>query len=218
MRSAAAAGPRLAGPPPPPSNLVEAVTGTGGRRRTSAAAVFVALLASATLAACGGNESASPAPDYDAAIAKAPPKLAQLYANGDQLIDGGEQAYDEVILSVRGYPVVVNNWGSWCGPCREEFPHFQQEAADHLDQVAFLGVDTEDSPDAYETFLRDNPIPYPSVADPDRELSKWTGTGLVGQPNTLFYDRDGNLVYTHQGPYTSQDDLNADIQKYALSS
>jgi hypothetical protein len=39
----------------------------------------------------------------------------------------------------------------------------------------------------------------------------------VGLPNTLYYDREGNLVFAHQGPYTSQDDLDADIQKYALS-
>lgn len=193
------------------------MTGSGGRTRASAAAVLAGLLATASLAACGSSDSSSPAPDYDAALAKAPPKLAKLYANGDELIDGGEQAYDEIIASVHGYPAVINNWASWCGPCRQEFPHFQQEAAKHLDQVAFIGVDTQDSKDAYETFLRDNPIPYPSIADPDKELPSWSDTALVGYPNTLFYDRDGKLLYTHQGPYASEDDLDADIRKYALN-
>jgi cytochrome c biogenesis protein CcmG/thiol:disulfide interchange protein DsbE len=119
---------------------------------------------------------------------------------------------------VRGYPVVVNEWGSWCGPCREEFPHFQEQAAEHLDEVAFLGVDTEDSPDAYETFLREHPIPYPSVADPEGQFSTWVDVGLIGQPNTLFYGRDGELVYEHRGPYTDEAALAADIEKYALSS
>jgi thiol-disulfide isomerase/thioredoxin len=194
------------------------VKASGGSTRTRAAAIFAALLASASLAACGSSDSSSPAPDYHAAIAKAPPKLAQLYAGGDALIEGGQQAYDDTIAGVRGYPVVVNNWASWCGPCREELPHFQQEAAKHLDQVAFIGVDSKDSKAAYETFLRDHPIPYPSIDDTDGELADWADTAFVGLPNTLFYDRDGNLVFAHQGPYTSEDALDADIQKYALSS
>jgi thiol-disulfide isomerase/thioredoxin len=177
------------------------------------------LLAGLLLAACGSDDEAAAAPDYEAALKGAPPKLAALYANGDELITGGEDAYEETLASVRGYPVVVNNWASWCGPCRTEFPWFQQAAADHLDEVAFLGINSEDSPDAYETFLRDTPIPYPSVEDPDKDVAAWTGASLVGGlPNTFFYDREGELVYTHQGPYTSQEDLDADIEKYALGS
>ena len=107
---------------------------------------------------------------------------------------------------------MVNQWGSWCGPCREEFPHFQNQAAEHLDEVAFLGVDTEDSADAYDTFIRDHPIPYPSVADLDGEFGNWIDTALVGQPNTVFYDERGELVYTHQGPYETEADLAADIE------
>jgi thiol-disulfide isomerase/thioredoxin len=184
--------------------------------RPVAAAGLLVLLAALALGACGSADNSADAPDYGAALKDAPPKLAKLYANGDELIKGGQDAYESTLASVRGYPVVVNNWASWCGPCRQEFPHFQQAAAAHLDQVAFLGVDTQDSEAAYDTFVRDNPIPYPSVEDPDKQLPDWTGTTLVGYPNTLFYDRDGNLVFAHQGPYSSEDDLNADIEKYAL--
>jgi len=187
--------------------------------RAKAIRILPVLLAAVVLSACGSADSASvPAPDYEPAIARAPGELATLYANGPELIDGGQVAYDETLASLRGYPVVVNNWGSWCGPCQEEFPYFQAQAAAHLDEVAFLGVDSADSPAAYETFVRDNPVPYPSVADPDRELPKWIDTALVGQPNTLFYDREGELVYTHQGPYPDEETLAADIEKYALSS
>ena len=187
--------------------------------RRSALATAAALVLAATVLVACGSSSSSPAPDYQAALDKAPPPLAKLYANGDELIDGGQDAYEQTIAGVKGHPVVVNNWASWCGPCREEFPYFQSQAAQHLDQVAFLGVDSEDSTDAAETYLRDNPLPYPSVEAPDKgELGDWAGTTLIGYPNTLFYDRDGELVYSHQGPYTSEDDLAADIQKYALDS
>lgn len=195
-----------------------------GKRARATTAIGV-LIASSILAACGSNDSSSvdpgtaaDAPSFEQALNATPPELKQLYANGSELIDGGQAAYDETLASVKGYPVVVNEWASWCGPCRTEFPLFQNQAAEHLDEVAFLGVDTEDSPDAYETFLRDHPIPYPSVADPDGEFSGWADVGLVGLPNTLFYDRNGELIFTHQGPYTDEAALAADIEKYALSS
>jgi thiol-disulfide isomerase/thioredoxin len=192
------------------------VIGRRSRTASGTAAALAAGLLVLTLAACGSSGGSSEAPDYSATLKHAPPKLAKLYADGDRLITGGQDAYERTLASVRGYPVVVNNWASWCGPCRSEFPHFQQAAAEHMDEVAFLGVDTDDSADAYETFLRDNPIPYPSVEDADKELASWTGSTTVGLPNTLYYDTSGKLVYTHQGPYTSQDDLNADLEKYAL--
>lgn len=189
------------------------------RARTTAAVAV--LLASGALAACGSDESggeAAAAPSYEAALDSAPPELAAHYANGSELIEGGEEAYDSAIADVKGYPVVVNHWASWCVPCRQEFPYFQSQAAEHADEVAFMGVDTEDSPDAYATFLEENPIPYPSIEDRERELPEWIDTPLIGQPNTLYYDAAGELVYTHQGPYTSEDQLGADIEKYALSS
>lgn len=186
-------------------------------RRTRAALAIATTFGALVLAACGSSDSTATTPDYEAAIAKAPPALADLYADGDAVLDGGEEAYEAAIDGVEGHPVVVNNWASWCIPCRDEFPYFQSQAAKHLDEAAFLGVDSEDSKAAAETFLEDNPLPYPSIEAPDKgDLGDWAGTTLVGYPNTLYYDRGGELVYTHQGPYTSEDDLAADIDKYAL--
>lgn len=193
------------------------------RTRTTLAALAAA---AALLSACGSDDEgadvdpgdAAEAPSYERALERAPADLTALYENGPELIEGGEAAFDETLAALEGNPVVVNEWGSWCGPCREEFPHFQNQAAEHLDEVAFLGVDTEDSPDAYATFIRDHPIPYPSVADPEGEFDVWIDTPLIGQPNTIFYDERGELVYTHQGPYETEEDLAADIERYALSS
>jgi len=112
---------------------------------------------------------------------------------------------------------VVNNWASWCGPCRTEWPWLQQAAADDLDRVAFMGVNTDDEDAAAQTFLDCHPVPYPSFADPDKAFIDAVGATTVGGlPNTLYFDRSGELVYTHQGPYTSEAQLDADIQKYAL--
>jgi len=194
---------------------------TENRKRaiTTAAALLVAALALA-LSACGSGSSADPgadAPDYSAAIAKAPPKLKALYSQGGRLAPGGLDAFAEQLAELKGYPVVVNNWASWCGPCRTEWPWLQQAAADNLDRVAFMGVDGDDEDAAAKTFLDDHPVPYPSYTDPGKEVGPKIGATLVGGfPNTLFFDRGGELVYTHQGVYPDQATLDADIRKYAL--
>jgi cytochrome c biogenesis protein CcmG/thiol:disulfide interchange protein DsbE len=160
----------------------------------------------------GSGNPESKATDYEQALADAPPALASLYANGDELIEGGGDAFHKQLDSLHGHPVVVNAWASWCGPCRFEFPDFQSVSADRGDEVAFLGVDTDDSAAAANDFLDELPLPYPSVSDPDSDVRK--ELALRGLPGTAFYNRDGDLVYVKQGPYLSEDDLNADIDKY----
>jgi cytochrome c biogenesis protein CcmG, thiol:disulfide interchange protein DsbE len=190
------------------------------RKVMTAAAAVLAVLA-LTLAACGSSDSgtdpgASP-PDYSAAIAKAPPKLKALYRQGGKLVPGGLDAFSEQLADLEGFPVVVNNWASWCGPCRTEWPWLQQAAADNLDRVAFMGVDGDDEDAAAQTFLDGHPVPYPSFADPDKDIGGKVGATLVGGfPNTLFFDDSGELIYTHQGVYPDQAALEADIRKYAL--
>ena len=186
----------------------------------TAATLLVALVALAAIG-CGGSDStADPgasAPDYSKAVAEAPPKLKALYEQGGKIAPGGLDAFSQQLADVKGYPVVVNNWASWCGPCRTEWPWLQQAAADDLDRVAFMGVNTDDEDAAAQTFLDGHPVPYPSFADPDKALGEATGATLVGGlPNTLFFDSSGELVFTHQGVYPDQATLDADIRKYAL--
>ena len=187
------------------------------------ALAFVLTLVAVVLGACGSGDSgtdpgnAADAPDYKPALAKAPAQLKPLYDQGGGLAPGGLDAFQAQLDAVKGYPVVVNNWASWCGPCRTEWPWFQQAAADHLDEVAFMGVDGDDEDAAAQTFLDEHPIPYPSFADPGKDLANQTGANLIGAfPNTLFFNADGELVFAHQGEYADQAALEADIQKYAL--
>jgi cytochrome c biogenesis protein CcmG/thiol:disulfide interchange protein DsbE len=164
----------------------------------------------------GGSGSGNPesaAVDYDRALADAPPKLAKLYDEGDALIPGGIDALHAQLDGVRGFPAVVNVWASWCGPCRFEFPFFQEAAAKYGDRVAFIGLDSEDSDAAARTFLDELPLPYPSVTDPDADARN--EFDLRGYPATAFYDSKGERVYVRPGPYSSADELVADIEKYA---
>ncbi len=154
-------------------------------------------------------------PDYARALAGSPPPLAALHRQANQLLGGGADAYEARIAALHGYPVVVNVWASWCGPCRFEFPALQQLSAAYGKKVAFLGVDSQDSEDAAKTFLGEDPVPYPSYSDPNQDIKRALGATL-GLPDTAFYDRGGNLVYLKQGPYTDHAELRADVRRYAL--
>jgi cytochrome c biogenesis protein CcmG/thiol:disulfide interchange protein DsbE len=188
-----------------------AVIGLLGAAVCVAAAIY-AISSSEGSGDPGAANPESAAVDYDAALADAPKPLADLYARGDALIPGGLDAYEAELAKLEGHPVVVNLWASWCGPCRAEFPFFQRVVAEYGERVAFLGVDSLDTDPAAETFLEEFPVPYPSVTDPDREV--WDELGLRGLPGTAFYGPDGELEYLRNGPYTSEDELIAEIDRY----
>lgn len=183
-------------------------------------AALLLVAAALGIAGCGAStegDLGGEHPDYDEALAGAPPRLAALHAQGNRLLPGGVDAYERRIASLRGYPVVVNVWASWCGPCRFEFPAFQRLSARYGKRVAFLGIDTQDSDDAARTFLEGMPVPYPSYTDHDKEIADSIGADL-GLPDTAFYDRRGELVHLKQGPYADHAELRADIERYALES
>jgi cytochrome c biogenesis protein CcmG/thiol:disulfide interchange protein DsbE len=169
---------------------------------------------------CGGGgdeEFDGSHPDYAKALAGSPAPLAALYKQGNELLDGGKDAYEKRITTLRGYPVVANVWASWCVPCRQEFPVLQKLSARYGKKVAFLGVNSEDSTDAAATFLREVPVPYPSYTETGKDILYSVG-GSGGFPDTAFYDRSGNLLFLHQGPYRDEAELEADVRRYALKS
>jgi len=166
---------------------------------------------------CGAASSdvGSSHPDYAKALAGSPPPLAALHKQANDLLPGGSAAFEKRIAALRGYPVVVNVWASWCGPCRMEFPVLQKLAARYGKRVAFVGVNSEDSDDAAATFLREEPVPYPSYTDPDKKI--WYSIGSsVGLPNTVFYDSSGRIDHLKPGPYSDPTELEADVRRYAL--
>jgi thiol-disulfide isomerase/thioredoxin len=188
------------------------------RHRKLVPALLALVLGAAVLSGCGeSGEEPSPAPDYSARLAGAPAPLASLYEQGNELLTGGLDAYDQRISGLEGYPAVVNVWASWCGPCRAEFPHFQQVSANMGKKVGFLGVNSDDNRDAAETFLSTHQVPYPSYEDPDKSIAD-SVDATFGFPATAFYNADGELTYTKSGPYTSNEELVADIRNYALEN
>jgi thiol-disulfide isomerase/thioredoxin len=167
---------------------------------------------------CGsssGGDYGGQHPDYATALAGSPPALAALHKQADELLPGGKDAFDERIAALEGYPIVANLWASWCDPCRQEFPTLQKLSARYGKEVAFLGVNSQDSDDAAATFLEEAPLSYPSYTDPDNKIGAAIGTS-GGLPDTAFYGRDGELCYLKVGAYTDLAALEADVRRYAV--
>jgi cytochrome c biogenesis protein CcmG/thiol:disulfide interchange protein DsbE len=118
------------------------------------------------------------------------------------------------MTALRGYPLVINKWAAWCGPCRSEFPVFQHVGVSYGRGVAFVGLDSSDNDGDARRFLGSFPVTYPSYTDHSGQL----GTAVTKSTNfpvTVFYDRRGR-TFIHQGGYTSVAQLGQDVQRYAL--
>lgn len=177
---------------------------------------LAAVLAVSTVAGCGRAQpkSAATKSDFETALAGAPRPLEKLYARGDEILDGGVEAYQAQLRALRGYPVVVNKWASWCAPCRFEFPFFQRLVRRYGKRIAFLAIDSRDSKDDARRFLAKFPVPYPSFFDSDGKIAR-SFRGDRVSPETAFYDSKGELVYTKPGGYASQSAIVQDIKRYA---
>lgn len=107
---------------------------------------------------------------------------------GDSLLAPGQQISS---AQDRGQVVVVNIWGSWCGPCRGESPALEQVAqASAARGVRFLGVDVRDDRDAAADFVRSRGVTYPSIFDPPgRSLLVLSGYPRNAVPSTIVLDR-----------------------------
>lgn len=145
-------------------------------------------------------------------LAGSPAPLAALHAQAGQLI-GGSAELGARLGELRGYPVVVNVWASWCTPCQAEFPLFAAASAMYGRRVAFLGADVEDSPDSARSFLAEHLVSYPSY---ESSLQALQPLALVGDiPTTIFIDPSGRVVHVHIGQYGAQGSLDQDVSSYA---
>ncbi len=112
-----------------------------------------------------------------------------------ETLDGRELALSDL----RGRPVVMNFWASWCVPCRLEMPILEDAAKRYRGRVHFLGVNVLDKPQQAKAFVRRLGITFPSVLDEEGALL--ARYRVVGLPTTVFVTRSGRIFETHAGPF-----------------
>jgi cytochrome c biogenesis protein CcmG, thiol:disulfide interchange protein DsbE len=181
-------------------------------------AVALAAVVVIGLSQTGTDNSAPKASTLSAAdaqrdLAGAPAPLAGLHAQAGQLVDGSKADVRARLAELRGHPVVVNKWASWCNPCRAEFPAFQQVATDRGNEIAFLGINSGDSTQPARRFLGQYPVPFPSYVDPDEAIARKIGAP-ANYPVTVFIDARGKTAFIHQGGYVTKEELEADLDRY----
>jgi cytochrome c biogenesis protein CcmG/thiol:disulfide interchange protein DsbE len=123
-------------------------------------------------------------------------------------IDGatGAAADGSAVLtsdSLRGRPVVLNFWASWCAPCRQEAEVLEQFAREYAPLgVTFVGVNVWDNADKARAFIAEYGVTYLNGGDDAGSAA--IDYGLTGLPETYFVDRDGRVVRKFIGPITER--------------
>lgn len=175
---------------------------SAGRSARPAIGLLLAAAVTLGLAACGGGATAQ-----QTAVGNGSSFVPGSYGTTVFSAGGRPVAPDVTGITLtgskfrlsadRGAVVVMNFWGSWCTPCREEAPALAALARRFPPSVArFIGVDIRDDPDSAEGFMRTFRVGYPSLNDPNDEVAlDFSGTvPPAGIPTTLVIDRSGRIA------------------------
>jgi peroxiredoxin len=139
---------------------------------------------SAQASASGGADVGAAAPDFEL-----------------RTLDGGAVR----LADLRGRPVVVNFWASWCNPCRREFPLLAQAVTEHeRDQLAVVGVTFRDIESDSRDFVEEMNASWPQGVDEDGVVAEAFGVRAI--PQTFFLDADGTIAARIFG-FSSKDAL-----------
>ncbi|HEV8023298.1 MAG TPA: TlpA disulfide reductase family protein [Candidatus Nanopelagicales bacterium] len=141
-------------------------------------------------------------PNPDAAIPGLPPLTLRCLGHGP----------DVDLSQLRGKPLVVNVWASWCPPCIAEMPILAAAASELRGQVQFLGVDIQDQDASALAMMRDFDADFPSVVDEPGVIRG--ELAISGPPVTFFVNEQGVITGRHDGALPSTEYFNALLSEY----
>ena len=140
------------------------------------------------------------------------PGLVQDDPSGEPAPENGFTTLDGEAASLadyRGRPLVVNFFASWCVPCEEEMPAFEEVHRDLGDRVAFLGVNANEEVAAARDIVERTGVTYDIGRDTDGSLAE--AFGVAGLPATYVIAPDGTIASSHPGALDG-DDLRAALE------
>jgi thiol-disulfide isomerase/thioredoxin len=161
------------------------------------ALLLVAILVA--LVACPGD----PEPRYDPTLrARNATEAPLLPRFADTLPGANPESFDRLLDQLRGTPVVVHFWGSWCPPCEDEMPRLVAAHEDFGDSVQFVGINFWETRAEARNFMRRFDMTLPSVFDAEGTIK--ASLGFFGQPVTIFYEGDGSFFESWAGPISDE--------------
>jgi thiol-disulfide isomerase/thioredoxin len=156
----------------------------------------VLLTTTMTIAACGGGDGDDDG-NTSTPTTSAAPGVARV---GEPVPDVSWFTFDGANASIADYegrPLVINFWASWCPPCITEMPAFEEVHQALGDEVAFLGIDVQETAAEGLAFLDTVEVTWDLGRDPDGDMV--TKLGGVGMPTTVLIDAEGIVQYIHTG-------------------
>lgn len=158
------------------------------------ALIITILAAGFFLAGCKKKEEARTVTPQ---ITQAPSKQAIPFSM--KSFDGRDVSLD----ALKGKPVVVNFFASWCGPCQLEAPALREAWSEFGDKVEFVAVAIDDSEEGARGFLKEFKLDFTAGLDSTGEIMK--AYNIYGIPKTYIIDRTGLVLYEHSGVITRED-------------
>lgn len=184
---------------------------TGGRRRAIWIAVSAALILGLGALLWVGLANRGVSTAIDDAIARgdraeAPDFRLPLLVSHAPLEFG--EGTDVILSELRGTPVVLNMWASWCEPCKDEAPLLASLANRYQGRAVVLGMNVQDISSNGREFARVYGMPFPSVRDGDDAVKN--RYGATGVPETFIIDRAGRVALALRGPLVDGEGGNFD--------
>ncbi|CAB4675965.1 MAG: redoxin domain-containing protein [Actinobacteria bacterium] len=168
--------------------------------------ISVLIISTLLLTSCGTSTPKSVGGGRVISCSAIPTDASKTSGTTLECLDGSSKV---LLESIKG-PVLINVWGSWCIPCRQEMPYLRALAA--TGKVQIIGIDVEEANmESARKFVVDQGMTWPNLYDKDGSTKSSFGMGV---PVTWYLNSKGEVAYKHIGVLKSEAQLFAEVEKY----